>query len=583
MFRVRQIYDDSLPINQRAIAEVQKILAEQFPLLTEADINKIPEQLKNPLKYHFRTTLFVADDMKAQVKAFAVLMHAPDMQFCFLDYISICKRYSGKGIGGILFERVREEAVFLKCKALFFECLPDDPSLSKDPQILKQNSRRLKFFEQFGVRPLTNTRYATPVKEGGDNPPYFMVDTLGKPISFSREDMRKIVRAILNRKYSDICNKAYVDMVVESIQDDPVQLRPFRYIKQDQAKNTTGTSLPKDRLIKLTYNDRHAIHNVKERGYVEAPVRVATILNALQKTETFDEEAVRHFSDRHILAVHDSRFVDYLRAACKNVPPNESIYPYVFPIRNNTRPPKDLPMRAGYYCMDTFTPLNQNAYLAARYAVDCTLTAADTLLHGTYLAYSLVRPPGHHAENNIFGGFCYFNSTAIAANYLSKHGKVAILDIDYHHGNGQQYIFYKRSDILTVSIHGHPHFTFPFFSGFAEERGYGEGLGFNINYPLPENVATDKYINTLKTAIHHIRRFQPHILVVALGFDTALGDPTGTWSLKKNDYETIGSLIGDLPYPTLFVQEGGYKTQTLGKNAAGFFEGVWKGSFLPDA
>ena len=163
--------------------------------------------------------------------------------------------------------------------------------------------------------------------------------------------------------------------------------------------------------------------------------------------------------------------------------PKKSIYPYVFPTRNPARPPNDETVLAGYYCIDTFTPLNQNAYLAARSAVDCALTAAEKVLEGTDLAYALVRPPGHHAETRTFGGFCYFNNGAIAANLLSRYGRVAILDIDYHHGNGQQEIFYNRADVLTVSIHGHPSFAYPYFSGFRDETGIGRRRRLQSQHP----------------------------------------------------------------------------------------------------
>jgi acetoin utilization deacetylase AcuC-like enzyme len=161
-----------------------------------------------------------------------------------------------------------------------------------------------------------------------------------------------------------------------------------------------------------------------------------------------------------------------------------SVYPYVFPIRNAARPPEVLAVRAGYYCIDTFTPLNRNAYLAACRGIDCTLTAAHSLLEGFHLAYALVRPPGHHAERRSFGGFCYFNNAAAAAQYLSRFGRIAILDIDYHHGNGQQQIFYGRSDVLTVSIHGHPRFAYPISAGSRRARQRrGQGLQPELSPP----------------------------------------------------------------------------------------------------
>jgi acetoin utilization deacetylase AcuC-like enzyme len=366
-------------------------------------------------------------------------------------------------------------------------------------------------------------------------------------------------------------------MVVDSFVDDPVRIRPPRYLKRGVSVNVS----PKhsvDNRIALVVNDKHEIHHVADRGYVEAPVRIDSILREILPGGLFEQVEARRFSEDHIKAVHQPGFVNYLRRVCANVPANQSVYPYIFPIRNAARPPKELPVRAGYYCIDTFTPLNQNAYLAARRAVDCTLTAASGMLEGRRIAYALVRPPGHHAEQNAFGGFCYFNSAAVAAHFLSKHGKVSILDIDYHHGNGQQDIFYGRSDVQTISIHGHPRFAYPYFSGFADEIGVGEGVGFNLNFPLPEYVDGTKYREVLTKAVKLVARFQPQFLIIALGLDTAKGDPTGTWNLNARDFEVNGAIIGTLGLPLLVVQEGGYKVRSLGTNVRNFFVGLWNGS-----
>jgi acetoin utilization deacetylase AcuC-like enzyme len=154
-----------------------------------------------------------------------------------------------------------------------------------------------------------------------------------------------------------------------------------------------------------------------------------------------------------------------------------------------------------------------------------------------------------------------------------------MLDVDYHHGNGQQFIFYKRSDVLTVSIHGHPSVAYPYFSGFANERGEGPGNGFNVNLPLPESTEASVYLETLSKALSHIRHFRPRYLVVCLGLDTAKGDPTGSWSLQGKDFAEMGRRIGAAGLPTLVVQEGGYRTRTIGSNARCFFEGLWNGMF----
>ncbi len=332
--------------------------------------------------------------------------------------------------------------------------------------------------------------------------------------------------------------------------------------------------MPEKKKIWLAVNDRHSIHHVRERGYVESPVRVKSILKELDKSGLFRTGKVREYTDRHILEVHDSNYFNYFKKVSQTIPKGQSVYPYVFPIRYATRAPKDLSVRAGYYCFDTFTPLNQDAFLAARRGVNCALSAADELLAGTRYAYVLTRPPGHHTERSVFGGFCYFNNCAIAAHYLSKHGRVAILDIDYHHGNGQQQIFYGRKDILTLSIHGHPSFAYPYFSGFEEEKGEGDGLGYNYNFPLPEKVTHEQYARILTRALNIIKKQSTDYLIVALGLDPAKGDPTGTWSFTYSDFAANGAMTGSLKLPTLVIQEGGYRNQSLGVNARAFFTGL---------
>jgi acetoin utilization deacetylase AcuC-like enzyme/GNAT superfamily N-acetyltransferase len=577
MFRVRRILDDSLPLDRLAVTQIEDLLREQFAGAPESDGASLAERLSDPLKYRFRTLLFVADDLSGRVKGFAHVSVEPSVGLVFLDYLASGPRLSGRGIGGALYERVREEATSLGALGVFFECGPDDRAQCRNDAEYKQNVSRLRFYESFGARPVIANDYTLPFSPDQIGMPLLVFDPVRSNRLPSRAQARAVVRTVLERKYASLCPPDYVRRVTESFVDDQIQLRPARHTKPTAtgtASEKVAPSRPFERTIALVVNEGHHIHHVRDRGYVEAPVRIPVILRELEKRALFVRIEPKRFPDHHLTEVHDPGLVSYLKRCCQGVPEGESVYPYVFPIRNAARPPKRLSLRAGYYCIDTFTPLNRNAYKAARAAVDCTLTAAREVQTGRRFAYSLVRPPGHHAERKVFGGFCYFNSSAIAAQMLAGDGRVAILDVDYHHGNGQQDIFYDRDDVLTVSIHGHPSFAYPYFSGFAEEVGQGRGEGFNLNLPQPEKLDGKGHRAALAKALARIREFEPTYLVVALGLDVAKGDPTGSWFLGAADFEENGRIIGSLDCPTLVVQEGGYRTRTLGSNVAHFFEGL---------
>ena len=473
MFRIRQIADPSQPANRRKIAKCQALLRERLSGMPEYEIAELPDRLSDPLRYRFGAMLFVADDMRGRMLGFALCSLAPDIGFMLLDSIVTLPR-TGGGVGGALYERVQEAARAHATLGLFFECLPDDPAVCSDPALARVNAARLRFYERFGARPVAHTAYETPLSPGDLDMPHLVYDALDRTEPLRAAELRHVVAAILERKYEKLCPPAYNAVVLDSIVQDPVQLRPPQALPDEPfvAEVDLGGRNPKAPVL-LCVNDRHDIHHVHERGYVEAPVRVKALLKGLLPTGLFRMVPAQPQPDSAIRAVHDDDFVDYLQKVCAEIPDGKSVYPYVFPIRNHTRPPVDRAYAAGYYCIDTFTPLNKNAYLAARHAVDCTLTAADAVAAGQRFAYALVRPPGHHAERRVFGGFCYFCNGAIAAQRLSAGGKVAILDLDYHHGNGQQDIFYRRDDVLTVSIHGDPRFAYPFFTGFADERGEG--------------------------------------------------------------------------------------------------------------
>ncbi len=580
MFRIRRVYDDALPIDRDHIAQALSILRAQFPLVKEDEVLKLPDRMKRPRSHSFVAMLFVADDLRTkQVQGFAYVLGDPDLKFLFLDYIAAPKGLTGRGVGGALYQRVREEALQANAVGLFFECLPDDPALSRDPNILKENVARLKFYEEFGARPIAGTAYETPVKPGDDNPPYLVFDDLGRNAPLRREAARNIVRSILEKKYPKYCPAEYVHAVVDSFRDDPVRIREPRY-RKPEGRPRPAAGVSEDRKIRLVVNREHVIHHIRERGYVEAPVRVPAILREIEPTGLFVPVEKKRFAEAHIRTIHDAKLVDFIKRMSAALAPDESIYPYIFPIRNAGRLPDELEMRAGYYEIDTFTPLNGHVYPAAKAAVDCGLTAAECLTTGYRLAYALVRPPGHHAERRVFGGFCYFNTAAIAADHLSRWGKVAVLDIDYHHGNGTQNIFFERNDVLTVSLHGHPQFAYPYFSGFAEETGLGEGVGFNLNFPLPETISPQRYKLVLGRALRRIVHFKPVFLVVSLGLDTAKGDPTGTWTLKARDFTDLGWMIGSARLPTLVVQEGGQREKPRPEHPA-FFRGTLR-RILPD-
>ncbi len=572
MFLIRRIHDDTLPINQTAIREVGEMFQSQFPDAPADDIVSLADRLSNPFLKRFRTVLLVAENAGHHVLGFAILLHEPEFKFSYLDFMASGKQLSGRGIGGALYEHVREQSRELGSQGLFFECLPSEASRCSDARARKVNASRLKFYAAYGAKPLVGTAYQTPVPGGSsDSLPHLMYDDLdsGKPPK--AKFVRNVVRAVLERKYREICPDDYVDHVVNSITKDPVQVAD---IQTAQAIEKPSVPRPSKHKFALVLNDKHDIHHIRERGYVEAPVRIPVIASELSKYDLCHVIATREYPLSHILKVHDRGLVEYLEKACKNAPEGKSVYPYVFPIRNATRPPKELSVRAGYYCIDTFTPINRNAFPAAKRGVDATLTAADAILDGNRLAYALVRPPGHHAERRSFGGFCYFCNAAVAAEYFASLGKVAILDIDYHHGNGQQDIFYNRSDVFTVSLHGDPDFAYPYFTGFADETGAAEGIGYNLNIVLPEKQDGKQYRLALGRAIEAIERFGPKTLIVCLGLDPAKGDPTGTWSLVAEDFHENGRMIGQMNLPTLVVQEGGYRTRTLGVNARSFFTGL---------
>ncbi len=236
MLRIRKVQDDTTPANVAVIHEAQSIMRRQFPGISSADIDKLPDQLRDPISFGFVSRLFVAEDAHDKLHGLALLLLFSDIGVAYLELISAAPGGSGRGIGDVLYSRVQEEAVALGAGALFFECLPDDPALSPDPEIRAQNEARLKFYERFGARPIAGTAYETPLDNDSTDPPYLVVDMLGGTGAPDRDLVRKTARAILERKYENVCGPEYVKMVIDSINADPVQLRDFKYVKPRQRR-----------------------------------------------------------------------------------------------------------------------------------------------------------------------------------------------------------------------------------------------------------------------------------------------------------------------------------------------------------
>jgi acetoin utilization deacetylase AcuC-like enzyme/GNAT superfamily N-acetyltransferase len=575
MFRISHVLGAHRQYDRRRLAEIQALFATAFPDLGREG-NYVAEKLSSAGARGYPTILLVAHGPGDRVIGFALADYFESIGYAYLDFIVTEARRRGRGLGGALYEALREDLIARGASGLLLEAPTDDPAQVTDPAHLRANRARLRFYERYGALPIVGTLYDQPIRPGVKAEPRLLYDPLASDSHLEAETLRQLIGLIMINRYKYAPDDPYLEQVVGSVKESPVRLRRPQYVRTAELRLTTRRRLQP---LKVFCSSVHALHEVPERGYVERPARVDVILKALAALPDVERLPVRSFGERSIRAVHDADFVNYLRNFCLDLRPGELVYPYVFPIRRTNRPPHDRSRRAGYYCIDTFTPLSLEAYKAARAAVNVALSGAAALVAGHPLVYSLCRPPGHHAERDTYGGFCYFCNGAIAAQYLAERlGKVAVLDVDYHHGNGTQDIFYNRSDVLTVSIHGHPSFAYPYFSGFADEVGEGEGKGFNLNLPLPEDVQDARYLTALDVALARVSRFRPEVLVVSLGLDIAKADPTGTWSVTGDGLFEIGYRIGSLKYPTLLVQEGGYNIRSLGRNAARMLTGVCAGA-----
>lgn len=322
------------------------------------------------------------------------------------------------------------------------------------------------------------------------------------------------------------------------------------------------------------HNPQFEIFNGEKTSHSEVPARIDTIEKALRREKFQIDRTFSPVPKSLLLKTHRVDYVKFISQASRELKNNESLYPSIFNMGAGQGVKSSI-TKMGDYSSDMYTPILPNTYKCAFESASIAYSAAQKLQQGKIQkGYALCRPPGHHATSSLMGGYCYFNNTAIAANYFSSFGNVAVLDVDLHHGNGTQEIFYNRKDVLTVSIHADPRFKFPYYTGFANETGEGQGKGFNINFPLAEKTRDKKYQVTLEKALLVIKKYRPAYLVVALGLDTFIEDPIGFFSLTTEYYQTMAKTISQLHIPTLIVQEGGYNTEKLGNNAASFIKGM---------
>ena len=321
----------------------------------------------------------------------------------------------------------------------------------------------------------------------------------------------------------------------------------------------------------------------------EVPARLDFVLAELQRRPLggieppgMDDTAL----DAALASVHSARYLAFLQHAWSEWvaldPANaeRDALPSVWPLpnRHGFRTdvlPENFAARLGAFAFDSGCPLTAGTWEAARAGAACAGAAAREVAAGARSAFALTRPPGHHAGPDYFGGYCFLNNAAIAAQALRDAGsqRVAVLDIDYHHGNGTQTIFYERADVLTVSIHGDPRTEYPFFLGHADERGTGVGEGFNLNLPLPRGTGFAAWRRALDTAMQVADNFSADALVVPMGLDTFAGDPISGFTLQSDDYFALGTALASAGLPTVFTFEGGYAVDAVGVNAVNLLEG----------
>jgi acetoin utilization deacetylase AcuC-like enzyme len=314
----------------------------------------------------------------------------------------------------------------------------------------------------------------------------------------------------------------------------------------------------------------------------ETPARYDWVLHAIEAMQLADQVVTPIAQPLESLTrLHSEDYVAFLQtgwdAWAKRFPDSQQALPYAFPVPGlRALEPKSIVGQLGRYSFDAGTPLQPGTWAAAKGAADAALTAALRLTAEQRLTVALCRPPGHHASADQMGGYCYLNNAALAAEQLRAQGaaRVAVFDVDYHHGNGTQSLFEARSDVLFVSIHADPATDFPYYLGYRDETGVGEGDGYTMNLPLPRGTSWDGYSRALTIALDLIRSYGPDALVLSLGVDTAATDPISHFGLTSDDFRRLGSSIATLRKPTMVALEGGYDLDSIGDNVAAVLQGL---------
>ena len=341
----------------------------------------------------------------------------------------------------------------------------------------------------------------------------------------------------------------------------------------------------------IFHNPVHRLHSGRLEMYRgrlvachETPARLDYVMSELQRRPVGELRLPADADMALVRRIHHPDYIDFLAEVWDQwlaLDPSNAgvdVLPSIWPVRGfrTDVAPTNFAARVGRYSFDAGTPITQGTWAAARAGAACAIDAAKAIASpgGARGAMALTRPPGHHAGPDFFGGYCFLNNAALAAQTLREAGcgRVAVLDVDYHHGNGTQTIFYNRADVLTVSIHGDPTTEYPFFLGYPDERGHGPGEGCNLNLPLPAGTDAARWMATLEQGLDAIAQFGAEALVVALGVDTFEGDPISRFSLKSEDFLRMGATIGEARLPTVFVLEGGYAVAEVGVNVVNVLE-----------